>query len=67
MFDYITVKDMVLKWGISERRIQKLCGEDRIPDVVQLGHSWIIPQSAQKSEDMQRKRMKGECGHAQAD
>lgn len=67
MFDYITVKDTALKWGISERRIQKLCEEDRIPGVIRLGHSWIIPRSAQKPEDMRRKRMKGDCGHAQAD
>ena len=25
MFDYMTVQEAATKWGISERRIQKLC------------------------------------------
>lgn len=63
MFDYITVKDTAEKWGISERRIQKLCEENRIPGVVRLGHSWIIPQAAKKPEDMRKKKQKGDGGH----
>ena len=31
MFDYITVQEAAKKWAISERRIQKLCEENRIP------------------------------------
>lgn len=27
MFDYMTVQEAATKWGISERRIQKLCEE----------------------------------------
>ena len=30
MFDYISVQQAAEKWGISERRIQKLCEENRI-------------------------------------
>lgn len=28
--NYITVKEAAVKWGISERRIHKLCQDDRI-------------------------------------
>jgi hypothetical protein len=27
--DFISVQEAALKWGISERRIQKLCEEER--------------------------------------
>lgn len=36
MFDYMTVQEAATKWGISERRIQKLCEENRILGVVRL-------------------------------
>jgi len=35
--DYITPKEDSIKWGISERRIQKLCEEGRIDGVVRFG------------------------------
>lgn len=56
MLDYISVKDAALKWGISERRIQKLCGENRIEGVIRFGHSWMIPKSAQKPKDLRLKK-----------
>lgn len=56
MFNYTTVKETAEKWGISERRIQKLCEEDRIPGVIRLGHSWIIPKTAPKPADLRRKQ-----------
>lgn len=30
--EYISIKEASIKWGISERRIQKLCSEDRIEE-----------------------------------
>lgn len=56
MLDYISVKDAALKWGISERRIQKLCGENRIEGVIRFGHSWMIPKFAQKPKDLRLKK-----------
>jgi len=40
--DYITPKEASLKWGISERRIQKLCEEGRIDGVVRFGKVWLF-------------------------
>lgn len=56
MFDYISVKDAAQKWGISERRIQKLCEQNRIEGVVRFGHAWAIPQTAEKPQDMRCRR-----------
>ncbi len=33
MLDFISVKEAAEKWGISERRVQKLCEEERIGGV----------------------------------
>jgi len=49
--EYISVKEASDKWGISMRRIQKLCEENRIPGVFRLGHSWAIPKDAPKPAD----------------
>ena len=51
MFDYMTVQEAATKWGISERRIQKLCEENRILGVVRLSRVWLIPKAAEKPAD----------------
>lgn len=51
MFDYISVKEAAEKWGISERRIQKLCVDKRIDGVIRFGRSWAIPTNAEKPAD----------------
>jgi len=58
--EYISVKDAAKKWEISERRIQKLCEEERIEGVIRFGHSWMIPCSAEKTPDRRKlKKAKG--------
>lgn len=59
MFDYMTVQDAAKLWEISERRIQKLCEENRIDDVVRLSRVWLIPKDAQKPTDGRTKEMRG--------
>lgn len=49
--NYITPKEASLKWGISERRIQKLCEEGRVDGVVRFGKVWAIPKDAEKPAD----------------
>lgn len=49
--DAISVKEASKRWDISERRIQKLCEEGRIPGVVRFGRSWAIPKDAKKPAD----------------
>ena len=55
MFDYMTVQDAAKQWDISERRIQKLCEENRIPGVVRLSRVWLIPKDAEKPADARLK------------
>ncbi len=56
MLDYISVQQAAEKWEISERRIQKLCEENRIEGAVRFGHAWAIPKDAGKPMDARRKK-----------
>ena len=49
--DYISVQEAAQKWGISERRVQKLCEENRIPGVSHFSRMWLIPRDAGKPTD----------------
>ena len=51
MLEYISVQQASNKWGISKRRIQKLCEENRINGAVRFGHAWAIPKSTPKPAD----------------
>ncbi|SHJ65947.1 hypothetical protein SAMN02745136_00686 [Anaerocolumna jejuensis DSM 15929] len=60
MLDYISVQQAAIKWGISERRIQKLCEENRIDGAVRFGHAWAIPKDAEKPVDKRKRKMDDE-------
>ena len=49
--EYMSAPEAAKKWGISERRAQKLCEENRIPGVLKLGYMWLIPKDAEKPID----------------
>ncbi len=55
MFEYMTVQEAAKKWELSERRVQKLCAENRIDDVVHLSRMWLIPKNTDKPVDGRRK------------
>ena len=48
---YISVKQTSERWGISTRRIQILCKENRIPGAFIVGNTWAIPENADKPKD----------------
>jgi excisionase family DNA binding protein len=49
--EYITTKEAAEKWGLTERRVQVLCKQGKIPGVFRLGWAWAIPKDATKPED----------------
>lgn len=53
--EYISVPETAKKWGISERRVQKLCEENRIPGIAKFSRMWLIPKDAEKPVDGRRK------------
>ena len=53
--EYMSAPEAAKKWGISERRVQKLCEENRILGASKLGYMWLIPKDAEKPTDARRK------------
>lgn len=47
----MSITEAAKKWGISNRRIQTLCVQARIPGVARLGSVWAIPIDAEKPAD----------------
>lgn len=45
--NYITVKEAAEKWGVSARRVQILCSQNRIPGTTRFGNRLMIPADAQ--------------------
>lgn len=53
----MTIKKAAELWAISERRLTKLCNENRIPGAQKFGWSWAIPENAEKPYDGRRKKI----------
>lgn len=49
--EYLSIKQTSEKWGISKRRVQVLCTENRIPGAKKIGSYWAIPEEAKKPVD----------------
>ena len=50
MLEYISAPEAAKKWGISERRVQKLCEEKRIPGVAKFSRMWLIGNAIRVSK-----------------
>ena len=49
--EYMSINQTAHEWGVSSRRIQVLCKQERIPGACRIGNMWAIPKDAQKPED----------------
>lgn len=49
--EYLSIRQTAERWGLSVRRVQVLCSNDRIPGAVRIGYSWAIPADADKPTD----------------
>jgi hypothetical protein len=56
--EYKSIREMADEWGISKRRIQVLCSENRIEDAVRIGYLWAIQANAKKPKDVRIKSEK---------
>lgn len=45
--NYLTVKEAAQKWGVTPRRVQRLCADNRIVGAVRFGRSIMIPENAE--------------------
>lgn len=53
--EYMSAPEAAKKWGISERRVQKLCEENRIQGISRFGRMWLIPKDTEKPIDRRLK------------
>ena len=56
--DFLTTQRAAEKWGISRRRVSKLCQEGRIEGAVLMGKTWILPANAEKPDDYRLRELK---------
>jgi len=56
--NYISISQASEKWRITQRRIQVLCSQDRIPGAFRMGYIWAIPSNAKKPKDARIKNGK---------
>jgi len=52
--DYITVKQVAEKWGVTMRQVQNLLKSKRIQGAIQPARDWLIPNDAEKPEDLRK-------------
>ena len=52
---YLSAQDISDLWGITKRRVQNLCVNNRIPGAFRLGNMWAIPADAVKPKDARLK------------
>ncbi len=56
MEEKMTAKEASASWGISERRIAKLCQEGKIEGAKKEGRAWLLPSNVLKPVDGRSKR-----------
>lgn len=56
--EYMFCAETAGKWDISERRVQKLCEEERVPGVSKFSSMWLMPKDAEKPIDGRTKKGK---------
>ncbi len=58
--NYITAREAARLWEITQRRVQVLCAQGKIPGAVLFGNSWAIPKDTGKPLDGRYKKNKME-------
>lgn len=52
--EYITAQEAADKWGITRRRVQILCSEDRVSGATKMANLWVLPKNALKPDDARK-------------
>lgn len=51
MEGYATIREIAERWGLTNRRVQKMCEEGKIPGVTKFGRAWVLPADAVRPVD----------------
>ncbi len=52
---YLSVQEAASLWGVTKRRVQSLCVNNRINGAIRIGNVWAIPEYAEKPTDARLK------------
>lgn len=47
----LNISEVAKKWGISHKRVQGLCAQNRLDGARKIGNMWVIPADSQKQKD----------------
>ena len=61
--DYMTLKDAAEQWGVTPRRVNYYCAGGRIHGAVKMAGVWLIPKTAEKPIDGDRKSTRLNSSH----
>ena len=56
--EYIRVKELAERWGVTTRRINQLCTENYFPGAYKEGKFWMIPSDAERPPVLREKKVK---------
>ena len=48
---YLSIRQTSEKWNLSDRCINDLCSDGRIPGAMKIGSYWAIPEDAERPKD----------------
>ena len=54
--DYMTLKEVAEKWGVTPRRVNYYCDAWRITGAVNMAGVWLIPKNAENPIDGRTKQ-----------
>ena len=49
--DYITTKEAMKNWGITDRMVVYHCSAGRIKEAKKMGNTWLVPVDTEKPAD----------------
>jgi len=47
----MSAQEAAENWGITKRRVQILCSENRVEGAYRIGNMWVIPKDSKKPVD----------------
>lgn len=56
--NYLSVAEIAVKWGVSERSVRNYCAEGRVDGAKLIGKIWFVPEYAKKPERLNKKGSK---------
>lgn len=58
VMNYLSVAEIAVKWGVSERSVRNYCAEGRVDGAKLIGKIWFVPEYAKKPERLNKKGAK---------